>query len=306
MHRRSVHFDQVLGDELHIAVVSQVLGQRVARRVDGPGHGTRIEIDAVQTLAHARPLSGERLAVVSNGGGVGLIVADELDAGGLRVSALSPALVSRLRAVMPPGWNGEHPVDILVDAPPDRWAAVLELLLDSKEFDAVLAVHTPSTLASSSEVARALIGTLAAHPGNVLASFGGGESVAAARQLLVDAGVPLYDTPAEAARAFRTIVSHRRSFEALLQVPPSVPVEFRVDRAAARRILQAALDDGRDFLKVAETVGVLAAYGIPVGEVKVVETPEQAGRVARALGLKTSIANPRTIASARRTRREAR
>jgi acetyltransferase len=246
--------------------------------------------DAVQTLAHARPLSGERLGVVSNGGGVGLIVADELDAGGLRVSGLSPGLVSRLRPVMPPGWNGLNPLDILVDAPAERYAAVLEILLASKELDAVLAIHTPSTLASSTEVAGAVIRTLAAHPGNVLASFGGGESVAPARKLLVEAGVPLYDTPAEAARAFCTIVSHRRGSEALIQTPPSVPAEFRVDREAARSIIRAALDAGRDFLRVMETVGVLAAYGIAVGEIQVVETPEQAGRVARALGFPVEIA----------------
>ncbi|HET9596256.1 MAG TPA: bifunctional acetate--CoA ligase family protein/GNAT family N-acetyltransferase [Anaeromyxobacteraceae bacterium] len=246
--------------------------------------------DAVQTLAHARPLSGERLAVVSNGGGVGLIVTDELDAGGLRVAGLSPALVSRLRPVMPAGWKGQNPLDILVDAPGERYAAVLEVLLDSKEFDAVLAIHTPTTLASSAEIARAVLRAIAAHPGNVLASFGGGGDVAPARQLLVEAGVPLYDTPAEAARAFRTIVSHRRGFEALIQTPPSVPTEFGADREAVRQLIRGALADGRDFLKVAETVSVLAAYDIPVAEIEIVETPDQAGRVARSLGFPVDVA----------------
>jgi len=246
--------------------------------------------DAVQTLAHARPLSGERLAVVSNGGGVGLIVADELLTGGLSVAPLSQTLAARLRAVLPPGWDGRNPIDILVDAPGERYAAVLEALLDSKEFDAVLAIHTPSTLASSTDAARAILQATAAHRGHVLASFGGGESVAPARRLLVDAGVPLFDTPAEAARAFRTLVSHRRSSEALIQLPPAVPVEFQVDREAARRIIRAALDEGRDFLKATETIGVLTAYGVPVGEIEVVETPEQAGRVARALGFPVDVA----------------
>ena len=246
--------------------------------------------DAVQTLAHARPLSGERLAVVSNGGGVGLIVADELLTGGLSVAPLSQTLAGRLRAVLPPGWDGRNPIDILVDAPGERYAAVLEALLDSNEFDAVLAIHTPSTLASSTDAARAILQATAAHRGHVLASFGGGESVAPARRLLVDAGVPLFDTPAEAARAFRTLVSHRRSSEALIQLPPAVPVEFQVDREAARRIIRAALDEGRDFLKATETIGVLTAYGVPVGEIEVVETPEQAGRVARALGFPVDVA----------------
>jgi acetyltransferase len=246
--------------------------------------------DAVQTLARARPLSGERLAVVSNGGGVGLIVADELDAGGLRVATLSDGVAARLRPLIPPGWDGRNPVDVLVDAPPERYGAVLDVLLESAEFDAVLAIHTPSTLASSTEVARAVVRTLAARRGSVLASFGGGASVDPARRLLADAGVPVYDTPAEAARAFRTMVSHRRSFEALLQIPPSVPAEFRPDRARARRIVHGALDEGRDFLKLAETIGLLEAYEIPVTEIELVETPEEAGRVARALGLPVDVA----------------
>ncbi|HSM93053.1 MAG TPA: bifunctional acetate--CoA ligase family protein/GNAT family N-acetyltransferase [Anaeromyxobacteraceae bacterium] len=244
--------------------------------------------DAAETLAHARPLSGERLAVVSNGGGVGLIVADELAAGGLRVAGLSPALASRLRRVMPPGWNGQNPLDILVDAPSTRYAALLELLLDSREFDAVLAIHTPSTLADAAEIAAALVATVKAHPGNVLAAFGGGDSPA--RRLLMDGGIPHFDGPLEAARAFRTMVSHRRGFEALLQTPPSVPVEFRVDREVARRVIRGALDDGRDFLRVVETADVLGAYGIPFGELKVVETPEEAGRVARVLGFPVDVA----------------
>ncbi len=245
--------------------------------------------DAVETLAHARPLSGERLAVLSNGGGVGLLVADELDAGGLRLAPLSPGLVSELRVAMPAGWDGKNPLDVLVDAPSERYAAALKLLLDSKEVDAVLAIHTPSTLASSTEVAKAIIQTLETQGGNALASFGGGDSVGAARRMLVEAGVPLYDTPAEAARAFRTLVGHRRGFEALIQTPPSVPSEFRVDREAARQIIRGALGEGRDFLKVSETAGVLSAYGIPVGRIETVETPEQAGRTARKLGFPVDV-----------------
>jgi acetyltransferase len=192
---------------------------------------------------------------------------------------------------MPAGWDGQDPLDILSDAPGDRYAAVLELLLDSKEFDAILVIHTPTTLADGTQIARAVASTLAAHPGNVLASFGGGDDLpVSARQLLADAGVPVYDSPSEAARAFCTIVSHRRGIASLIQTPPTVPVEFQVDRERVRAILRAALDEGRDFLRIAETVEILAAYDIPVGKVEVVATAEQAGRMARTLGFPVDIA----------------
>jgi acetyltransferase len=118
----------------------------------------------------------------------------------------------------------------------------------------------------------------------------GGETVPAARKMLVDAGLPSFDTPADAARAFRFMVSYRRSHEALLQTPPSVPAEFRPDAAAARRVLRRALEERRDFLKVNETMELLAAYGIPVADVHIAATPEEAARVARSIGFPVELA----------------
>ncbi|HEY6100480.1 MAG TPA: bifunctional acetate--CoA ligase family protein/GNAT family N-acetyltransferase [Anaeromyxobacter sp.] len=246
--------------------------------------------DAVETLAHARPVSGDRLGVVSNGGGVGLMVADELADGGMRMPELSPATAKRLLEVLPPDCQSRNPVDVLVDAPGERYAAALRVLLDSGEVDAVLAIQTPSTLASSTEVARAVIEVARGHAGKVLASWVGGDGGAAARRMFADAGVPSFDTPAHAAQAFRTMVGYRRSHEALLETPPSVPVEFEVDRDAARRVIRGALEEGRDFLRISETLAVVSAYGIPVSDVRPVDTPEEAGRLARALGFPVEIA----------------
>jgi acetyltransferase len=246
--------------------------------------------DAVETFARARPLRGDRLAVVSNGGGAGVMVQDELYAGGLDLAPLSPELAARLRRVLPAGWDGQNPIDILVDAPGSRYADALDLLLASKELDAVLAIHTPSTLASSTDAARAVIRAAAEHGGNVLASWVGGETVPAARKLLVEAGVPSFDTPADAARAFRFMVGYRRSREALIQTPPSAPAEFSPDPQAVRRIVGAALDEGRDFLRVNETMQVLAAYGVRVADIRIAATPEEIARLAPAVGFPVELA----------------
>ncbi len=240
--------------------------------------------DAVETLARARPLQGERLAVVSNGGGAGVMVEDELFQGGMRLPPLSARTVNRLREVLPPGWDGRNPVDIQVDANGSRHAATLEILLRSREFDAVLAVHTPSTLASSTEAAGAVIRTAQECGGNLLACFVGGETVPAARRMLLDAGVPSFDSPDDAARAFRLMVARRKSHESLLQVPPSVPAEFSPDREAVRASIARALSEGRDYLRVTETMAALSAYGLPVADLHLAETPEEAGRVAERLG----------------------
>ena len=246
--------------------------------------------DAVETLAHATPLADERLAVVSNGGGAGVMVEDHLWAGGLRLPALSEATAARLRRLLPPGWDGRNPVDIAVDAPGALYGDVLEILLSSREFGAVLAVHTPTTLASSGDAARAVIRASRELGGNVLACWVGGDTAPASRALLLEAGVPSFDTPAAAARAFRFMVGHRRSRESLLQTPLSAPLEFRPDPAAARRVIRQALDEGRDYLRVTESMQVISAYGVRTAQVHLAGTPEEAGRVARSLGFPVELA----------------
>ncbi len=246
--------------------------------------------DAVETLAHARPLADDRLAVVSNGGGAGVMVEDHLWVGGLRLPALSESTAARLRRLLPPGWDGRNPVEIAVDAPGELYAQVLEVLLSSREFGAVLAVHTPTALASSADAARAVIRTSQALGGNLLACWVGGDTVPVARALLTEAGVPSFDTPAAAARAFRFMVGHRRSRESLLQTPLSAPAEFRPDATAVRRVIRQALDDERDYLRVTESMEVISAYGVRTAEVHLAATPEEAGRVARSLGFPVELA----------------
>jgi acetyltransferase len=245
---------------------------------------------AVETLARARAGRGERLAVVSNGGGAGVMAADELYSGGLALAPLSPATAARLRPAVPAGWDGQNPIDIQVDAPGSRYAEVLRILIESREFDSILAIHTPSTLASSTEAARAVIETAAHQPVNVLTCWIGGETLAAARKILVDAGLATFDTPADAARAFRFTVAYERAHEALIQTPPSAPVEFRPDPEAARRTIRRVLEEGRDYLRAPERAAVLGAYGIPVVDTHIADTPEQAARVAAAIGFPVELA----------------
>ncbi len=191
--------------------------------------------DAVQTLAHARPLSGERLAVVSNGGGVGLIVADELDAGGLGVAGLSPALVSRLRPVMPPGWDGRDPLDILVDAPADRYARrprgpprrARSSTRCSRSTRRARSPAAPRSPARSSARSRPPAAA------SVLASFGGGESVAAGAAAAGRGG----RAPLRHARRGRPRLPHHREPSAQLGGAHPDPAlrSRRSSRSIARR-----------------------------------------------------------------------
>ncbi len=239
---------------------------------------------AVETLARARPMRGEQLVTVSNGGGTGTMAADELYTGGLNLATLSDKTASRLKALLGAEWNGANPIDIRVDATSARYADVLKILGEDEDVDAILAMHTPTTLTSSTEAAMAVIRTVRQHGANVLTCWIGGDTVATDRKLFVDAGVPTFDTPSDAVRAFLHMVNYRHRQESLMQMPPSIPVEFRPDPDTARRVVQAALAQGQTYLNEPQVKEVLAAYGIPVVETHIAEDPAHAKRLAKSIG----------------------
>jgi acetyltransferase len=226
---------------------------------------------AVGTLATTRQVSGERLAILTNGGGIGVLAADALMDGGGCLSALSSDSIARLNAVLPPSWSHGNPVDIGGDAPAGRYADALEVLLGDDGADAVLVVNCPNAVAPGAEAARAVIDRIKqcmlkgkAKP--VFTSWLGDGSAADARQLFAENRLPTYGTPGEAVRGFMQVVRFRRNQELLMQTPPSIPESFTPHVKKARAIVEGALAEGRSDLTESEVRGVLAAYDIPVTE----------------------------------------
>ncbi|MEC5217561.1 acetyltransferase [Actimicrobium sp. GrIS 1.19] len=219
---------------------------------------------AVETLAHARPMHGRHLTILTNGGGPGVMATDALiDLHG-SLATLAPATLAQLDAVMPAGWSHANPVDIGGDAPVERYCATLDILQKEPQSDAILFIHAPTALVSSTEIARALAPVLLKSERPVLACWLGGATVAEARKIFSDAGIATYRTPEEAVRGFMQLVDYRQNQQLLMEVPAAVSDPFTPDRLRARSILHAALADGRTLLSETETRTVLAAYGVPV------------------------------------------
>lgn len=239
--------------------------------------------DAVETLALARPVHGDRLAILTNGGGFGVLATDVLMDEGGRLAELAPATVERLDAVLPPTWSHANPVDIVGDAPGPRFADALSVLLEDPGADAILGINCPTAMASGAEAARAVVDTAADSPRCVLTSWVGDESASEARQLFAERGLPSYDTPDRAVRAFMHMVNYRRNQESLAETPPSVPAEFVPDTDAARRVVDAALADDREWLTEPEAKAVLAAYAMPVVPTHAAPDPDAAARMAARL-----------------------
>ncbi|MBX9605808.1 MAG: bifunctional acetate--CoA ligase family protein/GNAT family N-acetyltransferase, partial [Gammaproteobacteria bacterium] len=241
--------------------------------------------DAVETLALTRPPRGERLMILTNGGGAGVLATDALmDAGGT-LATLSADTLARLDAVLPPTWSRANPIDIIGDAPAERYTAALAALAESEEFDALLLLNCPTAVTSPLAAAEAALAGLAeARDVPVYASWIGGAAAEAARTRLREAGVPAYGAPEEAVRAFQHMVAYRRNQAALLETPPSRPAEAVTDLAPLRALFATAREEGREWLNEDEAKQVLAAYGIPVVRTLRVATPAEAARVALEIG----------------------
>lgn len=230
---------------------------------------------AAETLSLARPVGGERLSVVANGGGLGLVAADALAARGGVLARPEPRLAAKLRPLVP-GNGGLAPVDLGGDAGPLRYAKVVDLLAADSGNDAILVLHGPSAVVAGLDVAEAVADSAAKAKRCVLTCWLGNGRAQPARSYLAERHVPSYDTPAQAVRAFLHAVEYRRGQEALAQTPPSVPEDFTPNAGAARAIIAGALAAGRERLELREAQAVLACFGLeplPSLHLRIVEDP---------------------------------
>ena len=241
---------------------------------------------AAQTLGRLRLFPGRRLAILSNGGGIGRLAVDELHAHGGTLAELSPATVQALDRVLPAGWSRENPVDIVVDADGDRYAAAIDALLADDGNDALLVVNVPTSFTSSADAAQALTHTLGMRPRQlrdkpVFAVWLGNDE--RATSTLNTARVPTYPSEADAVRGFQHLVRYRDAQAALMETPPSLPADFVVDVAAARALVAQALAAGQQWLDPQATHALLAAYGIPSAPLMLARDAHEAMDLAQPL-----------------------
>lgn len=236
--------------------------------------------DAVGTLSTGIRVEGDRLAILTNGGGLGVLAVDQVTDANGRLALLSAETIARLGAVLPAPWSHGNPVDILGDAPGERYAGALEILLGDREADAILVMNCPTAVADSMDAAQAVVKTLGTRRPAVLTCWLGEGAAAEARRLFAARKLPSYETPEHAVQAFGHLVRYRRTQELLMQTPPSVSDLIAIDRARAEAIVDAVLDDGRTILTEPEAKDLLSAYGIPTVPSVIAKSPDEAARAA--------------------------
>ena len=240
--------------------------------------------DVAETLSLARPLAGARLAIVTNGGGPGVLAVDALISQGGKLARLDQSTLTKLEAVLPGTWSHGNPVDIIGDAHPERYVEALKLVADDPYVDAILVINVPTALASSEGAARAVIDIAPHLRVPIITNWMGEATALAARQLFVKASIPSYETPHMAIKAFLTMGAYHQTQELLLQTPPSIPDSFTTNSEAARALVAATLNAGRDVLSEPESKALLQAYGFPVVPTRNAKDIDDALVVAESIG----------------------
>jgi acetyltransferase len=244
--------------------------------------------DAAATLARMAPQRGNRLSIVTNGGGAGVLATDRLIDEGGRLATLTPDVIAKLNAVLPATWSHANPVDLIGDADAERYAKSVSILMDDPATDALLVAYCPTAIGSSADAARGLIGALsgsgAAQKKNVFVSWMGAATVAEGRSQLIAAQVPDYETPERAVRAFMYLVRYRQNQDLLLETPSAGAPSPDNDLQRARGIIRQVLDDGREWLDPAEVATFLGCYSIPFARTQAVPDVRAAADAAADIG----------------------
>lgn len=241
--------------------------------------------DAAQTLAQPKPVRGMRLSILTNGTSAGIMAADRLIAGGGTLADLEDETVEAIDALLgKSAWSRDNPVDIPFNADGKAYSDVLKLLLKDKGSDGVLVMHVPWASQPDERIALAISQSLKRVRRMVLTAWLGSGAAERSRAVFREAGVPTYDTPTHAVRAFLYMAEYQRNQELLIETPDSLPSDFFPDTTRAREIVTRALEENRSELTEPEAKDVLAAYGIPVVETRVAVSARDAVIAADELG----------------------
>lgn len=237
-----------------------------------------------QALAMQPRPRGKNLAIVTNGGGPGILATDYLVQRGGTLAQFSERTRSKLSTVLLAGCHCHNPVDLQGDQDPTHFAAAVLACLRDEGVDGVLAILSPTTASEGAQVAQRLVEIAKNSNKPVLTAWMGEGSAAAGRASLEQGRIPHYRFPESAVDAFLRIAHYVQDLELLYETPPASPADFRPDQASAQRILAQVQAEGREHLLEPESRQLLQAYGIPVNPSQWVRSVEAAIAAADQLG----------------------
>jgi len=244
---------------------------------------------AAQLLSSPPRIRGDRLAIVTNAGGPGVMATDWAIDKGLELAALGPDALNTLNQQLPENWSRSNPVDILGDASPERYRTAVETCALDPAVDGLLVMLTPQAMSQPAEAAEAVIAAAGRTDKPLLACWLGERQVQAGRALFRAARIPDFVNPETAIEAFGYLVEYRRNQRLLMQVPGPLAELERPDLAGAQLIIDGALASRQGLLTPLETRAVLGAFHIPTGAAIDARSPNEALAAAECLGFPVAL-----------------
>ena len=239
---------------------------------------------ATALFARLRP-RGNRLAIITNGGGLGAMAADRAADLKIPLAELSDDTLGRLSAFLPESWSHGNPLDILGDADAERYRKTFQIVLESPEVDGVLVILTPQAMTDPTAVAEAIIEEEKHAEKPVVTCWLGQELVEEARQKFIAAGIPTFEAPEPAVELFSHVSSYYRNQKLLAQTPAPLSHHEPPRVENAQLVIETALSERRNRLNEMESKAILAAFHIPIAQTVVARSVTEAMVLAEELGL---------------------
>ncbi len=240
--------------------------------------------EAAESLSKITVPPGDRLAILTNGGGAGVLATDALIEQGGKLAPLSQSTMMRLNEILPATWSHANPIDIIGDASAERYAKSLESLIADDGVDAVLTLNCPTAIVDSGEVAKSVIEVQHGGKKPVFAVWLGGGTQESARRRFEEAGIPCYDTPEAGVQSFMHLVNDKKIRSDLQTSGSSDSGAFRRDAAQIHEVFDRAIKERREWLSEFEAKRVLAAYDIPTTRTWLAPDAKAAGEIAEQAG----------------------
>jgi acetyltransferase len=249
---------------------------------------------AVETLTHSVPLRGERLAIITNGGGPAIMATDTLLERGGKLAKLDTQLYDQLNHCLPPSWSHSNPIDLVGDADHQRYINALNAVLNSDIADAILILHSPSAVAESDQTAQAVIDTIQSHPKgrqfNVLTNWSGELTAKIARHKFNQAGIPTYRTPESAVVAFMHMVEYRRNQKQLMETPTTAETMDQTNLIRAKQWIDLQLTESMNSHLDTHQIGHLfECFNLDVLPTWIAEDSNEAVHIAETIGYPVTV-----------------
>lgn len=241
-------------------------------------------LGCAEALSKQRLPQGNRLAIITNAGGPGVMTVDALVANKCRLAKISKKGLEKLDKKMSKYWSKSNPIDLLGDASPELYAKALDVVLKEKNVDGVIVILSPQAISKPLEVAHALVDKIKRSRKTILTCWLGEDFVEEGRKYLREKGVPAYYTPEEAVRVFSYMNAYRENLENVFEEIPPHQIVSKKEKERIKKQIHEYIANGKFLLTEIEAKEILKKYGIPANKTVFAKNLKEALEKAKQIG----------------------